>query len=156
MARRQAEFRKLPETSIDAKVQVMQGARMVLMPTRNLEPRAQQIFEMIMSIRPVSMWGAYDLQSATDLAEINARIEWTQEVLAIEGDVLTTRLGTPIINPRATHCGNLKRQAVTFVRALGLSAGLRHLGDEPSRKRAVEHLNLQQASHDADSNPLLA
>jgi hypothetical protein len=35
---------------------------------------------------------------ATDLAEINARIEWTQEVLAVEGDALTTRLGTPIIN----------------------------------------------------------
>ena len=46
---------------------------MVLMPTRNLEPRAQQIFEMIMSMRPVTMWGAYDLQLATDLAEINAQ-----------------------------------------------------------------------------------
>jgi len=51
----------------------MQAARMVLMPTRNLEPRAQQIFEMIMSMRPVTMWGAYDLQLATDLAEINAQ-----------------------------------------------------------------------------------
>ena len=134
----------------------MQAARMVLMPTRNLEPRAQQIFEMIMSMRPVTMWGAYDLQLATDLAEINARIEWTQEVLAVEGDVLTNRLGTPIINPRATHCGNLKRQAVTFVRALGLSAGQRHLGDEPNRKRANKQMVLQQASPEIEGNPLLA
>ncbi|MVV47517.1 hypothetical protein EJA72_04510 [Pseudomonas sp. PB120] len=156
MARRLAEIRNLPETSIDAKVEAMQAARMVLMPTRNLEPRAQQIFEMIMSMRPVTMWGAYDLHLATELSEINAQIEWTQEVLAVEGDVLTTRLGTPIINPRTTHCGNLKRQAVTFVRALGLSAGQRHLGDEPNRKRAGKHLELQQASRDAEGDPLLA
>jgi hypothetical protein len=156
MARRQAEIRTLPETSIDAKVEVMQAAQLVLLPTRQLEPRALQIFEMIMSMRPVPMWGAYDLQLATDLAEINAQIEWTQEVLAVEGDVLTTRLGTPIINPRATHCGNLKRQAVTFVRALGLSAGQRHLGDEPNRKSADKQMELQQTSRDADSNPLLA
>ena len=76
----------------------------------------------------------------------NAQIELTQEVLAVEGDVLTTRLGTPIINPRATHCGNLKRQAVTLMRALGLTAGQRHLGDEPSRKRAGKQMQLQQAS----------
>lgn len=56
----------------------MQAARLVLLPTRNLEPRAQQIFEIIMSMWPVAMWGAYDLQLATDVAEINARIEWTQ------------------------------------------------------------------------------
>jgi hypothetical protein len=155
MARRQAEIRKLPDTSIDAKVEIMQAIQLALMPTRTLEPRAQLIFEMIMSMRPLSMWGAYDLQLATDLAEINAQIEWTQEVLAVEGDVLTTRLGTPIINPRATHCGNLKRQAVTFVRALGLSAGQRHLGDEPSRKHAAKQMEWQQASRDAD-DPLLA
>ncbi|WP_148057462.1 hypothetical protein [Pseudomonas brassicacearum] len=107
-------------------------------------------------MRPATLWGAYDLQLATDLAEINAQIEWTQEVLAVEGDVLTTRLGTPIINPRATHCGNLKRQAVTFVRALGLSAGQRHLGDEPSRKRAGQQLELQMTSLNAESDPLLA
>ncbi len=156
MARRQAETRREPDTSINSKVESMQATPLALTPTRMLEPRAQQIFEMIMSMRPVSMWGAYDLQLATDLAEINAQIEWTQEVLAVEGDVLTTRLGTPIINPRATHCGNLKRQAVTFVRALGLSAGQRHLGDEPARKRADKQMELQQASRDAESNPLLA
>lgn len=156
MSRRQAETRKEPDTSINCKVESMQAPPLALMPTRTLEPRAWQIFEMIMSMRPASMWGAYDLQLATDLAEINARIEWTQEVLAIEGDVLTTRLGTPIINPRATHCGNLKRQAVTFVRALGLSAGQRHLGDEPNRKRANKQMELQQASQEIEGNPLLA
>jgi hypothetical protein len=156
MARRQAETRREPDTSINSKVESMQATPLALTPTRMLEPRAQQIFEMIMSMRPVSMWGAYDLQLATDLAVINAQIEWTQEVLEVEGDVLTTRLGTPIINPRATHCGNLKRQAVTFVRALGLSAGQRHLGDEPSRKRAGKQMELQQTSLDADSDPLLA
>ncbi|WP_433739850.1 hypothetical protein [Pseudomonas putida] len=107
-------------------------------------------------MHPVTMWGAYDLHLATDLAEINAQIEWTQEVLVVEGDVLTTRLGTPIINPRATHCGNLKRQAVTFLRALGLSAGQRHLGDEPNRKRASKHMDFQQAARDAEDDPLLA
>jgi hypothetical protein len=156
MARRQAETRQEPDTSPDAKVKAMQVARMILIPTRKLEPRAQQIFEMIVSMRPVTMWAPYDLHLATELAEINAQIEWTQEVLAIEGDVLTTRLGTPIINPRATHCGNLKRQAVTFVRALGLSAGQRHLGDEPSRKRAAKQLELQQASQVSEGDPLLA
>ncbi|MBV6826772.1 hypothetical protein [Pseudomonas sp. PD9R] len=156
MARKQAENRKVPDTSIDSKVEVMQAIQLVLVPTRTLEPRAQLIFEMIISMRPLSMWGAYDLQLATDLAEINARIEWTQEVLAVEGDVLTTRLGTPIINPRATHCGNLKRQAVTFMRALGLSAGQRHLGDEPSRKRAGKQMELQQASQKIEDDPLLA
>jgi hypothetical protein len=156
MARRQAKIRKLPETSIDDMVEVMQAVQLVLLPTRQLEPRALQIFGMIMSMRPVTMWGAYDLQLATDLAEINAQIEWTQEVLAVEGDVLTTRLGTPIINPRATHCGNLKRQAVTFVRALGLSAGQRHLGDEPNRKHAAKQMELQQASQMSEGDPLLA
>jgi hypothetical protein len=156
MARRQAETRQEPDTSPDAKVKAMRVARMILIPTRKLEPRAQQIFEMIVSMRPVAMWGPYDLHLATDLAEINARIEWTQEVLAVEGDVLTTRLGTPIINPRATHCGNLKRQAVTFVRALGLSAGQRHLGDEPNRERAGRQQEMQKASLEADSDPLLA
>ncbi|PWK35797.1 hypothetical protein [Pseudomonas sp. OV226] len=156
MARRQTETRKEPDTSITSKVESMQNTHLVLTPTRELEPRARQIFEMIMSMRPSTMWGAYDLQLATDLAEINAQIEWTQEVLAVEGDVLTTRLGTPIINPRATHCGNLKRQAVTFVRALGLSAGQRHLGDEPNRKRANKQQELQKASRDAEDNPLLA
>lgn len=156
MARQPAGKRKEPDTSIDSKVEGMQAMQLVLMPTRKLEPRAQQIFGMIISMRPVAMWGTYDLHLATDLAEINAQIEWTQEVLAIEGDVLTTRLGTPIINPRATHCGNLKRQAVTFVRALGLSAGQRHLGDEPARKRAGKQMELQQASRDANSDPLLA
>jgi hypothetical protein len=156
MARQQAEARKEPDTSINSKVEAMQVTRLALLPTRKLEPRARQIFDMIMSMRPVTMWEAYDLQLATDLAEINAQIEWTQEVLAVEGDVLTTRLGTPIINPRATHCGNLKRQAVTFVRALGLSAGQRHLGDEPTRKRADKQMELQQASRDADTDPLLA
>lgn len=86
-------------------------------------------------MRASIMWGAYDLQPATDLAEINAQIKWIQKVLAVESGVLTTRLGISIINPRATYCGNLKRQAVTFVRAQGLSAGQGHLGDEPSRKR---------------------
>jgi len=156
MARRQAEPRKQPDTSINSKVEVMQATRLVLKPTRHLEPRARQIFAMIISMRPATLWGPYDLQLATDLAEINAQIEWTQEVLAVEGDVLTTRLGTPIINPRATHCGNLKRQAVTFVRALGLSAGQRHLGDEPNRKRANKQQELQKASLDAEDNPLLA
>jgi hypothetical protein len=156
MARRQAEFRKEPDTSINSRVEAMRAPPLVLMPTRELEPRARQIFQMIMSMRPATMWGAYDLQLATDLAEINARIEWTQEVLAVEGDVLTTRLGTPIINPRATHCGNLKRQAVTFVRALGLSAGQRHLGDEPNRKRASKQMELQQVSQAIEDDQLLA
>jgi|GEM_PF-6490376 len=156
MARQQAGARKEPDTSINSKVEAMQATKLDLMPTRKLEPRARQIFAMIVSMRPEIMWGAYDLQLATDLAEINARIEWTQEVLAVEGDVLTTRLGTLIINPRATHCGNLKRQAVTLVRALGLSAGQRHLGDEPNRKRAGRQMELQQASHDAEGDPLLA
>jgi hypothetical protein len=156
MARKQAETRKEPDTSINSKIESMQATQLALMPTRTLEPRARQIFEMIISMRPSTMWGAYDVQLATDLAEINARIEWTQEILAVEGDVLTTRLGTPIMNPRATHCGNLKRQAVTFVRALGLSAGQRHLGDEPNRIRAGQQLELQQASRDAEGNPLLA
>ncbi|AWY42275.1 hypothetical protein DKY63_21165 [Pseudomonas putida] len=156
MARRQGEIRKLPDTSIDAKVELIQAAHLVLTPTRQLDPRAQHIFEMIMSMRPMTMWGAYDLQLATDLAEINARIEWTQKILTVEGDVLTTRLGTPIINPRATHCGNLKRQAVTYVRALGLSAGQRHLGDEPNRKRANAQFDLQRASYGAEGDPLLA
>jgi hypothetical protein len=156
MARQQAGTRKEPDTSINSKVEAMQATKLVLMPTRKLEPRARQIFEMIVSMRPATMWGPYDLQLATDLAEINARIEWTQEVLTVEGDVLTTRLGTPIINPRATHCGNLKRQAVTLVRALGLSAGERHLGDEPNRKHAGKQMELQQASRDAEGDPLLA
>ncbi|EJM78900.1 hypothetical protein [Pseudomonas sp. GM55] len=95
---------------------------------------------MIMSMRPVTMRGAYDLQLATDLAEVNTQIEWTQEVLAVEGDVLTTSFGTPIINLRAPHCGNLKRQAVTLTRSLGLTAGQRHLGDEPNHKRAGKQM----------------
>jgi hypothetical protein len=156
MPRKQAETRKEPDTSINSQVEAMQAALLVLKPTRILQPRARQIFEMIVSMRPVTMWGAYDLQLATDLAEINAQIEWIQEVLTVEGDVLTTRLGTPIINPRATHCGNLKRQAVTFMRALGLTAGQRHLGDEPNRKRADKQQELQRASRDAEGDPLLA
>ncbi|MNG02587.1 hypothetical protein D3C84_856190 [compost metagenome] len=156
MARQQAGTRKEPDTSIISKVEAMQATQLVLKPTRKLEPRARQIFGMIVSMHPVTMWGAYDLQLATDLAEINAQIEWTQEVLAVEGDVLTTRLGTPILNPRATHCGNLKRQAVTLTRSLGLTAGQRHLGDEPSRKRAGKQMELQQASRDAEGDALLA
>ena len=156
MARQQAGMRKEPDTSINSKVEAMQATRLALLPTRKLEPRARQIFEMIIGMRPMTMWEPYDLQLATDLAEINARIEWTQEVLAVEGDVLTTRLGTPIINPRATHCGNLKRQAVTFMRALGLTAGQRHLGDEPNRKRAAKQQELQRVSRDAEDDPLLA
>ncbi|MNR51996.1 hypothetical protein D3C85_1717660 [compost metagenome] len=77
-------------------------------------------------------------------------------MLAVEGDVLTTRLGTPIINPRATHCGNLKRQSITLMRALGLTAGQRHLGDEPNRKRADKQQDLQKASQNAEDDPLLA
>ncbi|RWU19230.1 hypothetical protein DM813_23275 [Pseudomonas alkylphenolica] len=156
MARAQAKIRREPDTSFDSQVEAMQAAQLVLLPTRKLEPRAEQIFEMIMSMRPVIMWEPFDLQLATDLAEINARIEWTQEVLAVEGDVLTTRLGTPMINPRATHCGNLRRQAVTLVRALGLSAGQRHLGDEPNRKLAAKQQELQLASWNAEDDPLLA
>ncbi|MNF80565.1 hypothetical protein D3C84_628120 [compost metagenome] len=156
MARQHAGMRKKPDTSINSKVEAMRATQLVLTPTRKLEPRAQDIFGMILSMRPVTMWGAYDLQLATDLAEINAQIEWTQEVLAVEGDVLTTRLGTPIINPRATHCGNLKRQSITLMRALGLTAGQRHLGDEPNRKRADKQQDLQKASQNAEDDPLLA
>ncbi|NUT75065.1 hypothetical protein HNO86_08440 [Pseudomonas sp. C1C7] len=148
--------RKEPVTAVDAEVEAIQSVRVVLKPTRKLEPRAQQIFAMVIAMRPISMWGAFDMQLATDLAELSYRVECVESVLAIEGDVLTTRLGAPIVNPRATHCGSLKRQAITLTRALGLSAGQRALGTAPNRERAVREMDLQQAARDADDDPLLA
>jgi len=58
MARRPTEIRKFSGTSIDSKVEAIQATQLVLMPTRKLEPRARQIFEMSISMRPVTMWGA--------------------------------------------------------------------------------------------------
>jgi hypothetical protein len=149
-------LRKEPVTAVDAEINVMRAARLTLKPTRKLEPRARQIFAMILDARPASMWDAFDMQLATDLAEMSYRIECIEKVLAVEGDVLTTRLGTPIVNPRAIHCGSLKRQAITLTRALGLSAGQRTLGTAPNRERAAREMNLQQAAQNADDDPLLA
>jgi hypothetical protein len=42
------------------------------------------------------------------------------------------------------------------MRALGLTAGQRHLGDEPNRKRANKQQDLQKASRDAEDESLLA
>lgn len=156
MARRETVTRQEPSTAIYSSVVGAQSACIELEPTRKLEPGARQIFGMIMAMRPTNHWGPYDLHLATELADLNARIDCIQEVLAVEGDILTNHLGNPIINPRATHCGNLKRQAVTFVRALGLSAGQRHLGDAPNRKRTHKLQQLQNASRGAEDAPLLA
>jgi len=61
MVRGPVEIRKVPGTSIDANVGAMRAARMVLMPTRNFEPRAQQIFVMITSqvsaLHPLAAFG---------------------------------------------------------------------------------------------------
>ncbi|EJB8511216.1 TPA: hypothetical protein NL046_002693 [Pseudomonas aeruginosa] len=149
-------IRKAPYTSAEFEIDMIQAPQNELKPTRQLEPRAHQIFEMITSMRPAALWEAYDLQLATDLAETNAQIELAQEVLTVEGDVLIGRLGTPIINPRATHCGNLRRQAVTYMRALGLTAGQRRLGEEPMRKRSDKLQELEQIAKRAEKDQLLA
>lgn len=156
MARTKRETRKLPAESVESQLEVVAAASIELRPTRALDERAREIFQMILDTRGQTTWKPYELHVATDLAELNAKIEWVKETIEIEGDLSYTRGGVASISPRVTLVHVMQREALAISRALGLTAGQRSIGNKDERDRAEIEAEMARAAKQSNADPLLA
>ena len=102
----------------------MRGALTKIDPPKwvNVPDDALPFWYSITRARAVDRWTEPDLEMAAELARTKWRIEETNKVLAVEGDIVKNDRGTPIENPRNRLLETLTRRTIALSRALHVHA----------------------------------
>ena len=96
--------RKTRIDSTAAAIEVARAASQAITPPSNvpLEDRDMPFFASVIAEFARSEWTAHQLELAAMLARTMADLEQDQRLMRIEGPVMATEKGTPVVNPRKT------------------------------------------------------
>ena len=96
--------RKTRVDSTAAAVQIAKAAGQNISPPSNvpLGDRDMPFFASVIGEFARSEWTAHQLELAAMLARTMADLEQDQRLMRIEGPVMATEKGTPVVNPRKT------------------------------------------------------
>ena len=137
--------RKARIDSVSEAVRVAGAAGVPIVPPSNvpLDDGDLPFFVSVIAEFARSEWTAHQLELAAMLARTMADLEREQRELRVEGSVMASERGTPVVNPRKTvvqmHAGSI----LSFRRSLQLHARAqtRDLADAAKRQtgaRAIE------------------
>lgn len=98
------------------------AAKGALQPPKHvkLPPEAMPYWNGIMNARARDEWSDVDLVVAGQLAKCQADMAAHDDMLMIEGSILTTKFETTVINPRCTLIEQLARKELALMRSLRL------------------------------------
>ena len=120
-------------------------------PIRPLSEAAQAFFQMIVISRESSTWSPYDLASATMLAEVEAQIVDTMQVLQREGRTVEGARGLAQ-SPEIKNLSTLNGNARSLATQLGLSAAQRALTSGSQALRSAAELDARRSGSNAHSS----
>lgn len=151
--------RKRAKTATAAgEVQAMKGALTKVEPPDwvTVPKDALPFWYSVTRTRPPEHWTEPDLELAAELARTKARIEETNKVLAVEGDIVVNERGTPIENPRNRLLETLTRRAIALSRMLHVHAEATVGESKDTRKANSAHNKAKQTAKSADDDGLIA
>jgi hypothetical protein len=135
--------------STTAAVGVMGAATRVIHPPSNvpLDPGDMGFFASVLAEFARSEWTAHQLELAAMLARTMADLEREQRELRVEGSVVATEKGTPVVNPRKAVVQMHASSILSFRRSLSLHARAqggeaRDVGKRRGMAREIEADNL--------------
>lgn len=110
--------------SASAAVRVMASAAKAIEPPSNvpLEPGDLPFFASVIAEFARSEWTAHQLELAAMLARTMADLDREQRALRLEGSVLASERGTPVVNPRKAVVQMHASSILSFRRSLSLHA----------------------------------
>jgi hypothetical protein len=123
-----AMTRRTRVDSTTAAVAVMQASLRSIVPPAHipLDDAALPFWDSVVAQFARSEWTAHDLEIAAMLARTMRDVSANQELLALEGAVLASERGTPVINPRATYLNTLVGTMEKLRRGLQVDARARN------------------------------
>lgn len=136
-------------------IQAAQAAQVQISPPSNVPLDAVDLpfFASVLDEFARSEWTAHQLELAAMLARTMADLEKDQRLMRIEGPILATKAGTPVVNPRKTVIQMNASIILSYRRSLQLHA--RAMGGE-ARDTAKRRTLTKEAEGDADGDDLLA
>jgi len=110
--------------STAAAVDAARAAQQQITPPSNvaLDPEDLPFFASVIAEFARSEWTAHQLELAAMLARTMADLERDQRLMRIEGPVLATERGTPVVNPRKTVIQMNASIILSYRRSLSLHA----------------------------------
>ena len=110
--------------STEAAVEVTRAASQQITPPSNvpLEDCDMAFFASVIAEFARSEWSAHQLELAAMLARTMADLERDQRLLRIEGPVIATEKGTPVVNPRKSVVQMNASIILSYRRSLQLHA----------------------------------
>jgi hypothetical protein len=116
--------RKQRIDSVTAQVSVMAQATVEIVPPSNvpLDARDLPFFASVIAEFARSEWTAHQLELAAMLSRTMADLEQEQRSLRLEGSVLATDRGTPVVNPRKAVIQMHASTILSYRRSLSLHA----------------------------------
>ena len=145
--------------AVSAALAVAEGP---LEPPAHIELRAgdRPFWDAVVSARARDTWNDVDLASAANLARAQADIERLTTEISVEGDMLTNRNGTQIINPKHQLLEVLSRRATSIARAIHVHAeATQGRSEDAGKKLGTERKAKAAASKvtaaDADAGSLI-
>jgi hypothetical protein len=115
-----------------------------------LSERDLPFFASVLAESARPEWTAHQLELAAMLARTMAELERESRLLRVEGSMISTGRGPPVVNPRKTAVQMHAASVLRLRRALALHAGVRPARDVARRRAAAKKL---EAVLD---NPLIA
>lgn len=132
--------RKARIDSTSEAVRVMAKAVSEIVPPSNVPLDAGDLpfFASVIAEFARSEWSAHQLELAAMLARTMADLNREQVALRIEGSVMSTEKGTPVVNPRKTVVQMHASSILSFRRSLSLHARARDgEGRDVAKRRAT-------------------
>ena len=110
--------------SVEAAVEAAQASQRRIDPPSNVPLTAQDLpfFASVLDEFARSEWTAHQLELAAMLARTMADLEQDQRLMRIEGPILATDRGTPVVNPRKTVIQMNAGIVLSYRRSLQLHA----------------------------------
>jgi len=137
--------RKTRIDSTAAAIEVARAASQPINPPSNvpLESCDLPFFASVIAEFARSEWTAHQLELAAMLARTMADLEQDQRLMRIEGPVMATEKGTPVVNPRKTVIQMNAAIILSYRRSLSLharaqSGEARDLGKRRDMKKDAE------------------
>lgn len=107
-----------------AVIEVARAAQVEIHPPTNvpLEDRDLSFFASVIAEFARSEWTAHQLELAAMLARTMADLESDQRLMRIEGPIMATEKGTPVVNPRKAVIQMNSSIILSYRRSLSLHA----------------------------------
>jgi hypothetical protein len=148
-----AAVRKSRIDGIEAAVEAAQAAQTQINPPSNVPLSEQDLpfFASVIDEFARSEWTAHQLELAAMLARTMADLEQDQRLMRVEGPVLATNRGTPVVNPRKMVIQMNASIILSYRRSLQLHA--RPQGGEArdigARRSATKELEADASNPDS-------